>query len=181
MDNKAQNNIEVEIRSFLTKAKYDELLLFFKKNAQQLKEDHQETFYFDCEQDLRIQRNDFYSKVWLKKGKLHDEHREEIEIKFDRAFFEKMEALFLALGYTVQIKWFRNRAEFLWNDVTVCIDFTRGYGYIIELEKMSTIDKQNESHKLLLERLSSLSIDLTPKDEFDKKFKYYKENWKSLV
>ena len=43
-------NIEVEIRSFISKEKYEELLEFFKQNAELVKEDFQETHYFDCEQ-----------------------------------------------------------------------------------------------------------------------------------
>ncbi|GEM_PF-2211807 len=73
------NNIEVEIRSFISKDQYQELITFFHKNGQFKGEDNQETYYFDAEQDLRIQRNHTHSKIWMKKGKLHDEHREEIE------------------------------------------------------------------------------------------------------
>ena len=97
-------NIEVEIRSFISKEKFNDLLDFFKKNASLIKEDYQETFYFDCDQDLRIQRNNFFSKICLKKGNIHDNYREEIEIKFDLDEFEKIEKLFLSLGYNVEIK-----------------------------------------------------------------------------
>ena len=102
-------NIEVEIRSFITKEHYEQLLDFFKVQGELLKDDTQETFYFSGEQDLRIQRNNFYAKVWLKKGKLHDAQREEIEIHVERNDFEMLEQLFLTLGYTVSIKWFRHR------------------------------------------------------------------------
>jgi len=63
-------NVEVEVRSFISKEKYVELLEFFKHNAKLVKEDDQETFYFDCAKDLRIQKNNTYSKIWLKKGKM---------------------------------------------------------------------------------------------------------------
>ena len=56
------SNIEVEIRSFLTKDRFDKLLEFFKLNAKLDKEDYQETYYFDCEQDLRIQKNNLGCK-----------------------------------------------------------------------------------------------------------------------
>ena len=88
------NNIEVEIRSFISSEKYEELIEFFKENAEFINDDYQETYYFDAEQDLRIQRNNNYSKIWLKKGKLHDEQREEIEIKFNKEDFEMLERLF---------------------------------------------------------------------------------------
>jgi len=34
---------------------------------------------------------------------------------------------------------------------------------------------------LEIQKLKSLGIEITPKEEFDKKFQYYKENWKSLI
>jgi predicted adenylyl cyclase CyaB len=173
--------IEVEVRSFIDKEKYNELIEFFKKNAQFLKEDYQETFYFDSEQDLRIQKNNFFAKIWMKKGKIHDDYREEIEIKFDKKDFSELEKLFLSLGYKVNIKWFRNRHEFDWSGIKVCLDYTKGYGYIIELEKMTTEEKKQEEFDFLKKKLESLKVNITSKEEFDKHFKNYKENWKQLV
>ena len=174
-------NIEVEIRSFISKEKFNDLLDFFKKNASLIKEDYQETFYFDCDQDLRIQRNNFFSKICLKKGNIHDNYREEIEIKFDRDEFEKLEKLFLSLGYNVEIKWFRKRFEFKWDDIKVCLDYTKGYGYIIELEKICSEKTKELEFERLKQKLKSLGIEITPKEEFNKKFLYYKKNWRSLV
>jgi len=174
-------SIEVEIRSFISKEKFDDLLNFFKKNTSLVKEDYQETFYFDCDQDLRIQRNNFFSKICLKKGNIHDDYREEIEIRFDRDEFEKLEKLFLSLGYNVEIKWFRKRFEFKWDDIKVCLDYTKGYGYIIELEKICSENKKESELEKLKQKLKSLGVEITPKEEFNKKFFYYKKNWRSLV
>jgi uncharacterized protein YjbK len=56
--------IEVEVRSFISKEKYEELLNFFKQNSKILVEDdYQESYYFNCKEDLRIQKNKFYSKI----------------------------------------------------------------------------------------------------------------------
>lgn len=172
--------LEIEIRSFITKEKYQELVNFFKSNSKFLKEDYQETFYFDSKEDLRIQKNNFFSKIWMKKGKIHDEQREEIEIKFPKEDFEKLEKIFLSAGLKVKIKWFRNRMEFLWDDINVCLDYTKGYGHIIELEKISE-DNKNEALNYLKEKLSSLGIEQTPREEFEKKFKEYESNWKNLT
>jgi len=174
-------NIEVEIRSFISKEEYEKLLKFFKEKAKLIKEDYQESFYFDCDQDLRIQKNDFYSKVWMKKGNLHDEHREEIEIKFDKKDFRELEKLFISLGLNVDIKWFRKRFEFEWDNITVCLDCTKGYGYIIELEKMSSVEGQEKEFKKLKQKLESLNVKITSKEEFQKKFNNYKKNWKTLI
>ncbi|MFH1620770.1 MAG: hypothetical protein ABIB04_01655 [Patescibacteria group bacterium] len=174
-------HIEVEVRSFLKMDQYNQLLDYFKKNSEFINEDNQESYYFNGEHDLRLQRNDFYAKIWLKKGKIHDDYREEIEIKFDRGQFEELERLFIALGYEVEIKWFRKRFEFKWGGITVCLDSTKGYGQIIELEKLAAENDKEKIYDELKDKLDHLGINLTSKEEFTAKYQYYKENWKSLV
>lgn len=173
--------VEVEIRSFISKEKYEELLAFFYQTATFVSEDYQETYYFDAKEDIRIQRNNFYSKIWMKKGKIHDEAREEIEIKFNREDFEKLEQIFLAAGLNVQIKWFRNRHTFQWNDINVMLDYTKGYGYIIELEQVTDGEEKENTLDKLRQKLTSLNILLTPKEEFDQKYAHYKEHWRELI
>jgi len=174
-------NIEVEIRSFISEKKYKELLEFFKQNAKFVKEDFQETHYFDCEQDLRIQKNNFGSKIWMKKGKIHDNIREEIEIKTDNKDFEKLGELFNQLGNSVEIKWLRDRKQFDWQGIKVCLDYTKGYGYIIELEKMSSEEDKEKILKDLKKKLEELNIEITPREEFEKAYTNYKKNWKELI
>jgi predicted adenylyl cyclase CyaB len=182
-------NIECEIRSFITKRQYEELLSFFDENAESLGKDEQVTYYFSGDADLRIQQNKEYSKIWLKKGKIHDEAREEIEIKCAREDCAKLEQLFLALGYEVETKWLRTRNSFQWDDINVCLDYTRGYGYIIELEKVSEAklpsgSLASEREKVLEHlkaKLAELKVPLTLREEFDKKYLDYKKNWRGLI
>ncbi|MDP2628315.1 MAG: CYTH domain-containing protein, partial [Nanoarchaeota archaeon] len=166
---------------FISKEKYEELIKYFKENGELKAEDEQETHYFSGDEDLRIQKNKFYSKIWLKKGKIHDEAREEIEIKSNKEDFDKMEKLFEVLGYDTEIKWFRNRKEFDWNGIKISLDYTKGYGYIIELEKMVSDDKKEKALEDLKVRLKELGIELTSREKFDETYKNYKENWKSLI
>lgn len=173
--------IEVELRSFITKEKHDELINFFKKNGEFVSEDYQESHYFDEKGDIRIQKNNFFSKIWVKKGKLHDEQREETEVKFNKDDFEKLEQAMSVLGFTVKIKWFRNRNTFNWEGVAVMVDYTKGYGYIIELEKMSDEQNKDKDLQILKEKFKSLGIPLTPREEFDKKYAQYRENWRTLI
>jgi len=175
------NNIEVEIRSFISKEKYGELLDFFNQNAKLVKEDFQETHYFNCEQDLRIQKNNSGSKIWLKKGKIHDDAREEIEIITNDSDFENLGKLFNNLGYGIEIKWLRNRTQFDWDGIKVCLDYTKGYGYIIELEKMANQENKGRVLEELNKKLNQLEIPLTPKQEFEEKYNHYKENWEQLI
>lgn len=174
-------NIEVEIRAFISKERYEELLEFFKQNAELEKEDFQETHYFDCEQDLRIQKNNAGSKIWMKKGKIHDDAREEIEIFTQGDKFEDLGKLFNNLGHNVEIKWLRNRNQFNWNGTKVCLDFTKGYGYIIELEKISDDENKEKVLQELKQKLAELKVQETPKEIFTEKYNYYKEHWRELI
>ena len=173
--------IEVELRSFISEGQFNALLDFFASNSKKLKEDDQVTHYFEAPSDLRIQKNRFYSKVWLKKGNLHDDSREEIEIRCKTEDFENLEQLFSALGYPVSIKWFRKRHEFDWEGITVCLDFTKGYGYIIEFEKMCLESEKEQAVSLLREKCASLGILPSKREEFDERFRNYKEHWKTLT
>ncbi len=173
--------IEVELRSFITKDKYNELIAFFKKSGKLINEDYQETYYLDEQGDLRIQRNKFYSKLWTKKGRLHDEQREEVEIKFAKEDFESLEKIMSSLGHNVHIKWLRNRHTFECNGVSAMVDYTKGYGYILELEIMSDEKNKDKDLNKLKEKFKELNIEITPKEEFNKKYNDYKANWKSLI
>ena len=174
-------NIEVEIRSFITKEDFEKLLEFFRENSELVKEDFQETLYFDCEEDLRIQKNNLGAKIWLKHGKIHDEVREELEVKINREDFEKIKNIFLSMGLKIEIRWLRNRKQFNWNGIKVCLDHTKGYGHIIELEKITSELEKEDVLEELKQKLRELNIPLTPREKFDEKFDYYKRNWKDLI
>jgi len=174
-------NIEVEVRSFITKEIYDQLQRYFLDQATHLQKSEQETHYYDCKEDLRIQKNTGGSKIWLKKGKLHDDHREEIELQGTHEDFLTYQQLFVALGYEVEIKWFRTRNTFEWKGCKVMLDHTKGYGYIIEIEKMAKEEEKELVLKELQQHIKSLNIPLTPKEEFKKQFAHYKQHWRSLT
>ena len=173
--------IEVELRTFISKEKFDELLEFFNQKAEFVHGDYQESYYFNSDQDLRIQRNNFFSKIWMKGGKIHDSFREETEIKFPRDKFGQLVTLFLKLGYGIDAKWLRKRYIFNWQGVKVCLDDTKGYGYILELEKLADENNKDMALEILKQKLKSLKLSLTPREEFDRKFQNYRENWKTLI
>ena len=173
-----KNNIEVEIRSFIAKTKYLQLKQFFAKNAKFIKKDHQITYYLKSKYDLRLQINDFDAKIWLKKGNIHDEARKEIEVRFARNEFNKMKILCNTLGYKVYISWDRLRYKYLYQGVIVCLDFTKNYGYIIELEKMTTNKNKNHTLKVLKQIMIKLRLSITDKKIFEKKYQAYLDKYK---
>jgi predicted adenylyl cyclase CyaB len=172
---------EVEVRAFISDGQYSRLLDFFKMNAKLIADDEQETHYLSGGKDLRIQRNKRHAKIWMKKGKIHDDHREEIEILTEKENFPGLERLFLELGHVTEIKWFRKRKEYFWGDITACLDDTKGYGKIIELEKKAKDSEKIVVLEYLKGKMNELDIELTPREEFDSKYAYYKTNWKKLT
>jgi predicted adenylyl cyclase CyaB len=173
--------IEVEVKSFITKEQYDNLLEFFHSNSTFTNTQNQDTFYFKGKNDFRIKKDEKKATIVLKKGVLHDEKREELEVNVPKEDFEKLEQLFLVLGHVVDIQWKRKRHNFLWDGINVSVDHTLGYGYILELEKMSDEENKEENLLFLKEKLQELNVKLTQRDVFEKKFSDYKENWKELI
>ncbi len=175
------SKIEVETRSFLSDEEYARLLAFMESDAEHVKDDEQETVYFSGDKDLRVQKNSTGAKIILKGGKIHDEHREEKEVSFKKEDFEKMESILVGAGLEVEIRWFRKRKEFKWMGAKVCLDRTRGYGNIIEIEIMCDEDGVDDAREEVSLLMKGLKVSQTPKYVFDERFNYYKNNWKRLV
>lgn len=173
--------IECEVRALLDYYQYQGLKTRLMQEAEFLGEDLQETRYFEGPHDLRIQKSGTCAKVWLKKGKMHDECREEVEIRLDPDRFGELERLFDALGYVTGIVWHRHRMRFTWGDVDVSLDHTKGYGYVLELEKMSGEAEKEETLRYLKDKLAELGLRPTPKPVLHERFTYYRERWKQLL
>jgi predicted adenylyl cyclase CyaB len=176
-------NIEVELRSFISDKKYGQLLKLFNKEGKLVSKDNQITYSLNNKNNIRIQKNDFYSKLWIKlsEGNQHDAVHEEVEIRFSKNDFDKMEKAVTLMGFAPKIKWFRKRHTFKWRGINAMVDYTKGYGYILELEKLCNKGEEASALKTLNERIRDLNIKVTPKEEFDKRYAHYKENWRRLT
>jgi len=104
-------NIEIEVRSFISPTQYKNLKRKLNKIAKFLKEIKEETAYCGLQpthhptrknhrhppatqEDLRLRRDGNFSYLILKSGKIHDNFRNEIKVKFRRNDFEKLKDLF---------------------------------------------------------------------------------------
>jgi len=175
-------NIEIEARSFVTKKQCKNLIKKLKKEARFVDSINEETVYFSGPgKDLRLRRDDENAFIILKEGRIHDSSREEIEIKFDRVEFKNIEELFKRLGYVDAVRWFRKRIIYKWGEIKILLDDTKGYGLIIELEKLGKTGKRRKIYKDLRNKLESFGIKVTSKEEFDRKFEYYKKNWRKII
>jgi predicted adenylyl cyclase CyaB len=172
-----EKNIEVEARSFVSDAQYNNILSVLKKTATFVNEISEENVYLSGDNDLRLRRSDDNASIILKEGRIHDDYRKEHEVRFEASDFRSMENLLRLLGYNVEIRWFRKRIEYKQNDLKI----TKGYGKIVEIEKMVSPGEEKSAYQELENKLKSFNIKITPKEEFNKAFEYYKENWKSLI
>ena len=174
--------VEVEKRSFITKDKYDSLIDYFKSNKYDILAEKQITTYFKGDTDFRLMNTPNYLKLWLKKGKLHDDAREEMEVIIDKNYEQDLKKMLDILGYEVSIKWYRTRIELTYKDFKVTIDYSISYGYIVEFELLvddeSKIEAAKESISMMFKEFN---IDQTPKEVFDDAYNNYKINWESYT
>ena len=173
--------IEVEVRSFISEDEYDRLIKEMEEKGEKVKEDKQITYYFSGDEDLRIQKNNSFAKLWMKGGDIHDDDREEFEVEFDRDDFQTLKEILEALGYEVEIKWYRKRHKFRWKGFDVCVDYTPGYGRIVEIEKLCEEGDEEGKYGELLDALEELGVEETPDEEFDEAYERYKNNWKDIL
>jgi predicted adenylyl cyclase CyaB len=177
-----EKNIEVEMRSFISDAQFEKVKSILDIDFEFIGKLSEVTVYFSGEKDLRIRKSEDGAFLILKEGKIHDDARKEFEIRFNIEDFDLMIELLKALGYEVEIQWFRERLEYKKNDARVLLDDTKGYGKILELEEMVESGQEGDARKRLLDLIGDLGIsEITTKEEFNKKFEYYKENWKNLI
>lgn len=173
--------VEVEIRSFISGAEYARLMGLLKRSGRLVSRENQVTHYLNDEGSVRIQKNDSFAKLWVKRGRLHGAVHEETEIRFDRRDFTRLEAALSAMGSPPRIKWFRLRHTFRWRGVNAMLDSSRGYGDIIELEKICSPKEKDAAVRLLNRRLSELGVKRTAEKEFDRRYAYYRRNWRRLT
>lgn len=176
-----EENIEVEIRSFISKEKYEELLEYFKENGESVKIEEDETEYYAENGAVRIRQSQDSAKIVLKTGDIHDEFREEFEIPINKKDFHLYQKMFEKLNIPKHIKWKRKKHTFNWEEVTVELGDNKGYGYIIEVEKITDDVGKEKALQLLKEKFSKLNIQITPREEFEKAYNHYKENWRELI
>lgn len=170
---------EFEKRAFVSEPKFEELLRRFALRGMPLQRTRQITYYLDLPADTRVQLcSDGSGRVWQKLGKLHDDAREEIEVKISREEASEILRIFRNAGIGVRVAWFRERSKFVEGEVSVCLDNTVGYGYVVEAEMKGEIDVKEECLARLNEYLSDWDVAITPREEFEKAYLYYLETWK---
>jgi len=101
------------------------------------------------------------------------EFEEPVEITLD-----ELDQLVLDAGFVYQAKWSREREEYEYKGVNVCLDKNAGYGYLAEFEKIVTdedeIDRVREELDELMFELGVVELE---QDRLTRMFAHYNKNW----
>ncbi len=172
--------LDVQLRAFLDKDKYRELI---EKYNSVLHTEKQISYFYNLEEDFRFMKTKTYSEICIKEGNIHDDIKEEKTVKIDSKYNDNMTYILDKLGYVPEVKWYRTRSTAKLDfDINICLDYTVGYGYIIEVSKKIDDSKKFDLTKIELGNfLESLDIDITSKDKFNEKYNEYILNWRTLT
>ncbi len=81
-------------------------------------------------------------------------------------------------GYRYQAKWSREREEYAYKGLNVCIDKNAGYGYLAEFEKMTDAEHTLADVRAEIEGLmAELGVAELPQDRLARMFDFYNNNW----
>lgn len=175
------NNIEVEVRAFVSEAEFNRLKNFFDKNAKFLNRHKDETIYFDKDGKVRLRKETRRSYFICKSGKIHDKHREEFEIDINKSDFVSGQKMLEALNKPPIVKWQRERLVWQYQGIKVCLDKTKGYGRLFELEVLVSPKEEEGAYNKILKIFKKLKITPTPKEKIQKHYNYYLKNWRKLI
>ncbi len=175
---------EIEYK-FVLKPKDKNILEKFlsDNDAKMVSEGTQDNWYYVApgKNDLRIRRTDKEAYLVLKKGWMHDDDRDEIEIKVARADFLRLDEVFCSLGYKYDTKWYRKRTEYKYKNFSITIDFNAGYGWIAEIERTVQPGNEEMAKKEILSLAKEIGLKPATKELFNKMYEYYKKNWSHYI
>lgn len=91
---------------------------------------------------------------------------------------EELDELLLKAGFKYQAKWSREREEYAYKNINVCLDKNAGYGYLAEFEKVMDDENAVSATRAELEALmQELGVEELKQDRLERMFKHYNQNW----
>lgn len=101
------------------------------------------------------------------------EFEEKLPISLD-----ELDAKVLSAGFSYQAKWSRDREEYTFKGITVCLDHNAGYGYLAEFEKVVDEESAVDSARKEVESImNELAVAELPQDRLERMFAHYNQNW----
>ena len=121
----------------------------------------------------------FVVKASLDEGTSHNTvSRLEFETAIPGMSIEELDQLILTTGFSHQAKWSREREEYSYKGVTVCLDKNAGYGYLAEFEKVLDDEKEIPRAKQELEKcMRELGAEELSQERLERMFSFYNAHW----
>lgn len=111
-------------------------------------------------------------------GSVNGVSRLEFEEKVPVTSLAELDELITQAGFAYEAKWSRERTEYSYKDINVCLDKNAGYGYLAEFE-IVTHERSAlaEAKAKLLALMQELAVEELAAPRLDRMFAYYKQNW----
>ncbi len=91
---------------------------------------------------------------------------------------DELDAFLVKAGFTFQAKWSRDRIEYAYKGITVCLDRNAGYGYLAEFETVTTDQSELPAVRARLEEcMKELGVEELGQDRLARMFAHYNEFW----
>lgn len=91
---------------------------------------------------------------------------------------EALDTLVQNAGYNYQAKWSRDRQEYAYKGINVCLDKNAGYGYLAEFEKMVSDETLLASARTEIDAImDELGVAELLQDRLARMFDFYNKNW----
>jgi len=105
--------------------------------------------------------------------------RLEFEVKLPKLSLDQLDDILLKSGFLYQAKWSRERREFKYKGMHVCIDKNAGYGFLAEFEIQVEDQKHIQDAKdKLRSAMAELGVSELPQDRLERMFAFYNKNWR---
>lgn len=91
---------------------------------------------------------------------------------------DELDQILLDSGFKYQAKWSREREEYSYKGMNVCIDKNAGYGYLAEFEKV--LDDESlvsSAREEIASVMAELGVEELPQDRLERMFTHYNQNW----
>ncbi len=91
---------------------------------------------------------------------------------------EDLDQLLLEAGFKYQAKWSREREEYSYKGMNVCIDKNAGYGYLAEFEKVLDDEAAvSSAREEIAKVMRELGVEELPQERLERMFSHYNQNW----
>ncbi len=170
---------EIEIKSLLTREKYDSLKEILPQKFKKINEDSITTVRFKPK-DIRVRFSDKINELVFKDGDPTTFSRNEISINLkDRDECQKMISLLRHIGFNDDPAWIQHKHEFICehngHEYTLSLQHIENFAYLLEAEIIADSEEQHISN--LKQILTDLDCTIIDAEEFKAKINEYIKNF----